>query len=58
MKKSSITEQVLLTNHKPEPHIRRRPSESTMPAAPLIIYRFSYVSVSSWLGIFLACHWN
>uniref|UniRef100_A0A5K3FV40 Secreted protein n=1 Tax=Mesocestoides corti TaxID=53468 RepID=A0A5K3FV40_MESCO len=36
--KTGTTEQALLTNQKPEPHIRHLPSEPTMLATPLIIY--------------------
>uniref|UniRef100_A0A5K3EFW6 Uncharacterized protein n=1 Tax=Mesocestoides corti TaxID=53468 RepID=A0A5K3EFW6_MESCO len=53
-----MTEQALLTNHKPEPHVRRLPSESTTLATPIIIYCSSLVSFSGWLPIILACHWN
>uniref|UniRef100_A0A5K3FYB3 SLC26A/SulP transporter domain-containing protein n=1 Tax=Mesocestoides corti TaxID=53468 RepID=A0A5K3FYB3_MESCO len=31
----STTEQALLTNHKPEPHVRHHPFESTKLATPL-----------------------
>uniref|UniRef100_A0A5K3FPG4 Ovule protein n=1 Tax=Mesocestoides corti TaxID=53468 RepID=A0A5K3FPG4_MESCO len=34
----------LLTNHKPEPHVRCRPSKSTALVTPLIIYCFSFVT--------------
>uniref|UniRef100_A0A5K3FPX2 ABO glycosyltransferase n=1 Tax=Mesocestoides corti TaxID=53468 RepID=A0A5K3FPX2_MESCO len=48
---TGTTEQALLTNHKPELHVRRRPSEfTTLPTT----YCFSYVPVSDWLHIFLA----
>uniref|UniRef100_A0A5K3G5Q1 Ovule protein n=1 Tax=Mesocestoides corti TaxID=53468 RepID=A0A5K3G5Q1_MESCO len=57
-KKTGITEQALLTNHKPEPHLRRRPSESTTLDTPLKIYCSSFVSFSGWLPILLTCHWN
>uniref|UniRef100_A0A5K3FSR4 Ovule protein n=1 Tax=Mesocestoides corti TaxID=53468 RepID=A0A5K3FSR4_MESCO len=57
-KKTGTTEQVLLTNQKPEPHVRRLPSESTTLATPLIIYCISSMSFSGWLPSFLACHWN
>uniref|UniRef100_A0A5K3EUN1 Frizzled domain-containing protein n=1 Tax=Mesocestoides corti TaxID=53468 RepID=A0A5K3EUN1_MESCO len=56
--KTGTTEQALLTNHKPEPHVRRLPSESATLATPLIIYCSSVMSFSGWLLIFLACHWN
>uniref|UniRef100_A0A5K3FT85 RNA-dependent RNA polymerase n=1 Tax=Mesocestoides corti TaxID=53468 RepID=A0A5K3FT85_MESCO len=42
MKKTGTTEQALLTNHKPEPHVGRLPSES----------------FPGWLHIFLAYYWN
>uniref|UniRef100_A0A5K3ERM2 Uncharacterized protein n=1 Tax=Mesocestoides corti TaxID=53468 RepID=A0A5K3ERM2_MESCO len=57
-KNTGTTESGLLTNHKPEPHVRRPPSESTTPATPLIIYCTSSMSFSGWLLIFLACYWN
>uniref|UniRef100_A0A5K3EXZ5 Uncharacterized protein n=1 Tax=Mesocestoides corti TaxID=53468 RepID=A0A5K3EXZ5_MESCO len=58
MKKAGTTNQNLLTSHKPEPHVRRRPSESTTLAMTLFIYCSSFVSFSGWLLIFLTCHWN
>uniref|UniRef100_A0A5K3FAN7 Frizzled/Smoothened transmembrane domain-containing protein n=1 Tax=Mesocestoides corti TaxID=53468 RepID=A0A5K3FAN7_MESCO len=58
MKRTGTTEQALLTNHKPEPHVRRPPSESTTLATSFILYCSSFVSFSGWLLIFLACHWN
>uniref|UniRef100_A0A5K3EY24 Secreted protein n=1 Tax=Mesocestoides corti TaxID=53468 RepID=A0A5K3EY24_MESCO len=47
----------LLTNHKPEPHVMRLPSESTTLATPLIIYCISSMSFSGSLPTFPACHW-
>uniref|UniRef100_A0A5K3F6K8 DUF1740-domain-containing protein n=1 Tax=Mesocestoides corti TaxID=53468 RepID=A0A5K3F6K8_MESCO len=55
--KTSTTEQALLTNQKPEPRVRRFPSESTTLATPLIIYCISSMSFSGWLPSFPACHW-
>uniref|UniRef100_A0A5K3FK36 PPPDE domain-containing protein n=1 Tax=Mesocestoides corti TaxID=53468 RepID=A0A5K3FK36_MESCO len=49
IKETDATEQALLTNHKPEPHLKNRLSASTTLATPLIIYHFSNVSVSGWL---------
>uniref|UniRef100_A0A5K3FTT2 Movement protein n=1 Tax=Mesocestoides corti TaxID=53468 RepID=A0A5K3FTT2_MESCO len=57
-KKTGTTEQALLTNQKPEPHVRHLPFESATLATPLIIYCTSAVSFLGWLLIFLACHWN
>uniref|UniRef100_A0A5K3FVJ2 Uncharacterized protein n=1 Tax=Mesocestoides corti TaxID=53468 RepID=A0A5K3FVJ2_MESCO len=56
-KKTGTTEQALLTNQKPEPRVRRLPSESTAPATPFIIYCISSISFSGWLPCFPACHW-
>uniref|UniRef100_A0A5K3EZZ2 Uncharacterized protein n=1 Tax=Mesocestoides corti TaxID=53468 RepID=A0A5K3EZZ2_MESCO len=58
MKKTGTTEQTLLTNQKPEPRVRRLPSEYPTLATPLIIYCTSFVSFSGWLPIFLSRHWN
>uniref|UniRef100_A0A5K3FGD2 Ubiquitin-like modifier-activating enzyme ATG7 n=1 Tax=Mesocestoides corti TaxID=53468 RepID=A0A5K3FGD2_MESCO len=51
------TKQALLTNHKPEPHVRHLPSESSTLATPPIIYCFALASFSGWLPSFPACHW-
>uniref|UniRef100_A0A5K3FE38 Ovule protein n=1 Tax=Mesocestoides corti TaxID=53468 RepID=A0A5K3FE38_MESCO len=58
IEKTGAAKKDLLTNHKPEPNVRHRPSESTTLAAQLITHRFIYMSVSDWLHVFLACHWN
>uniref|UniRef100_A0A5K3F877 Uncharacterized protein n=1 Tax=Mesocestoides corti TaxID=53468 RepID=A0A5K3F877_MESCO len=58
MNKTGTTEQALLTIHKPEPHVRRCPSESTTLARPLIVYCTSFVSFSGWLVTFPACYWK
>uniref|UniRef100_A0A5K3FCQ5 Uncharacterized protein n=1 Tax=Mesocestoides corti TaxID=53468 RepID=A0A5K3FCQ5_MESCO len=57
MKNTGTTGQALLTNQKPEPHVRRLSSESTSVATPLIIYCISSMSFSGWLSSFPACHW-
>uniref|UniRef100_A0A5K3G323 Secreted protein n=1 Tax=Mesocestoides corti TaxID=53468 RepID=A0A5K3G323_MESCO len=57
-KKTGTTELALLTNRKPEPHVRRLPSESTTMATQLNIYCSSVMSFSGWLLIFLARHWK
>uniref|UniRef100_A0A5K3G5L9 Uncharacterized protein n=1 Tax=Mesocestoides corti TaxID=53468 RepID=A0A5K3G5L9_MESCO len=49
MKKTCKRERALLTNHKLEPHIRRRPFESTTLPTLLILYWSSFVPVSCWL---------
>uniref|UniRef100_A0A5K3F115 Ovule protein n=1 Tax=Mesocestoides corti TaxID=53468 RepID=A0A5K3F115_MESCO len=54
--KTGTTEQALLTNQKPEPHVRRLSSESATLATPLIIYCISSMSFSGWLPSFPACH--
>uniref|UniRef100_A0A5K3FX09 Transposase n=1 Tax=Mesocestoides corti TaxID=53468 RepID=A0A5K3FX09_MESCO len=51
------TEQALLTNQKPEPRVRRLPSESSTLATPLIIYCISSMPFSGWLPSFPSCHW-
>uniref|UniRef100_A0A5K3F8C2 Frizzled/Smoothened transmembrane domain-containing protein n=1 Tax=Mesocestoides corti TaxID=53468 RepID=A0A5K3F8C2_MESCO len=58
MNRTGTTGQVLLTNCKPKPHVRRLPSGCTTLATPLIIYCTSFVSFAGWLLILLACHWN
>uniref|UniRef100_A0A5K3F9I8 GPI mannosyltransferase 2 n=1 Tax=Mesocestoides corti TaxID=53468 RepID=A0A5K3F9I8_MESCO len=55
-KKTSTTEQALLTNQKLEPRVRRPPSETTTLATPLIVYCSSIVSFSGWLHFFLEHH--
>uniref|UniRef100_A0A5K3G0A5 Secreted protein n=1 Tax=Mesocestoides corti TaxID=53468 RepID=A0A5K3G0A5_MESCO len=56
-KKTSTTEQALLTDQKPEPRVRRLPSEPTTLATPLVIYCISSISFSGWLPSFPVCHW-
>uniref|UniRef100_A0A5K3FH96 Uncharacterized protein n=1 Tax=Mesocestoides corti TaxID=53468 RepID=A0A5K3FH96_MESCO len=55
---TGTTEQASSTNHKPEPRVRRFPSESTTLTTSLNIYCISSMSFSGWLLIFLACHRN
>uniref|UniRef100_A0A5K3ELB0 Transmembrane protein n=1 Tax=Mesocestoides corti TaxID=53468 RepID=A0A5K3ELB0_MESCO len=49
MKETCTTEQTLLTNHKPEPPVRRGPSESITLATP-IIYVLHLIHVLLWLA--------
>uniref|UniRef100_A0A5K3FBF6 Ovule protein n=1 Tax=Mesocestoides corti TaxID=53468 RepID=A0A5K3FBF6_MESCO len=44
-KETGTTEQISLTNHKPEPHIRRLPSESTTLATLFIISCTSFTTL-------------
>uniref|UniRef100_A0A5K3FF02 Uncharacterized protein n=1 Tax=Mesocestoides corti TaxID=53468 RepID=A0A5K3FF02_MESCO len=53
MNKTGTTEQSLLIIHKTEPHVRRRPPESTTLATPFSIHYSSFVSISDWPPIFL-----
>uniref|UniRef100_A0A5K3FVE1 Uncharacterized protein n=1 Tax=Mesocestoides corti TaxID=53468 RepID=A0A5K3FVE1_MESCO len=46
VKNTGRTDKALLTNRKPGPYTRRRPSESTTLATPRIIYCISFVSFS------------
>uniref|UniRef100_A0A5K3F735 Uncharacterized protein n=1 Tax=Mesocestoides corti TaxID=53468 RepID=A0A5K3F735_MESCO len=57
MNETGTTVLALLTNHKPDPNVRRLPSESITLATPLIIYCTSVVAFSGWLPSFPACHW-
>uniref|UniRef100_A0A5K3F916 Uncharacterized protein n=1 Tax=Mesocestoides corti TaxID=53468 RepID=A0A5K3F916_MESCO len=57
-KTTATTEQALLTNNKPKPHVRCSPSETTKLATPFITYCASFVSFSGWLLIFITCHWS
>uniref|UniRef100_A0A5K3G1C6 Ovule protein n=1 Tax=Mesocestoides corti TaxID=53468 RepID=A0A5K3G1C6_MESCO len=50
-KTSGTTQQALLTNHKPEPHVRCRPSESATLATLPIVSCSSFVSFCSWLRL-------
>uniref|UniRef100_A0A5K3FY25 Ovule protein n=1 Tax=Mesocestoides corti TaxID=53468 RepID=A0A5K3FY25_MESCO len=58
MNKTGTTDKALLTNHKSEPQVRRRPSESTTLATLLIIHYFSSVTFSGWLLTLFPCHLN
>uniref|UniRef100_A0A5K3FSN6 Uncharacterized protein n=1 Tax=Mesocestoides corti TaxID=53468 RepID=A0A5K3FSN6_MESCO len=58
IKETGRAEEALLANHKTEPFVTRRSSESFKLAASLIIYCFPCVSASDWLHIFLAYHSN
>uniref|UniRef100_A0A5K3FW61 cDNA n=1 Tax=Mesocestoides corti TaxID=53468 RepID=A0A5K3FW61_MESCO len=51
MKKTGKTEQALLTYHKPEPQVSRRPPESTTLATSPIIYCSSIVCL--WLAAYI-----
>uniref|UniRef100_A0A5K3FCX6 Ovule protein n=1 Tax=Mesocestoides corti TaxID=53468 RepID=A0A5K3FCX6_MESCO len=46
MQQNGKTKQALLTNNKPEPHVRRGSSESNSLPTPPIIYPFLNVFVS------------
>uniref|UniRef100_A0A5K3FRI4 Uncharacterized protein n=1 Tax=Mesocestoides corti TaxID=53468 RepID=A0A5K3FRI4_MESCO len=43
MMKTGKTEYVLLTTHKPEPHVRRHPSESTTPLIHVLLCLATYL---------------
>uniref|UniRef100_A0A5K3FD63 Ovule protein n=1 Tax=Mesocestoides corti TaxID=53468 RepID=A0A5K3FD63_MESCO len=58
MKKTRTIKLALLSNYKSESYLRLRLPQSTTMGLPFIIYCFSYVSISGWLDIFLACHAN
>uniref|UniRef100_A0A5K3FW60 Uncharacterized protein n=1 Tax=Mesocestoides corti TaxID=53468 RepID=A0A5K3FW60_MESCO len=47
MKKSGTTQPPLFTSHKPEQHVRRRPSGSTSLTTLTIIYTFLNIFVSN-----------
>uniref|UniRef100_A0A5K3FXZ7 G_PROTEIN_RECEP_F1_2 domain-containing protein n=1 Tax=Mesocestoides corti TaxID=53468 RepID=A0A5K3FXZ7_MESCO len=53
-KTTGTTEEALLINHKPEPHVRCLPSKSITLATLLIIS----APHSGWLPLFVVCYWN
>uniref|UniRef100_A0A5K3FL90 Uncharacterized protein n=1 Tax=Mesocestoides corti TaxID=53468 RepID=A0A5K3FL90_MESCO len=58
MRQTGTTEPALLTNHKPEPHIRCLRFQYPIMTASRIAYSFSSVRFTRWLQIFLVSHSN
>uniref|UniRef100_A0A5K3EWE6 SCP domain-containing protein n=1 Tax=Mesocestoides corti TaxID=53468 RepID=A0A5K3EWE6_MESCO len=53
VKKTSTTDHALLTNHKPEPHVRCRSFGVNRSCSATYIY----CDFSGWLHVLFACHW-